>query len=86
MSRDCRLLVLDDPTRGIDVGTREEIYEQIRDLTAQGVADLLCTESLEEMIGLSDRIVVLRDGHVSAHIPSPPAAKPAEVDVVRHMM
>jgi len=47
---------------------------------------LLCAESLEEIIGLADRIVVLRDGRVSAEIPAPATAKPTEVDVVRHMM
>jgi ABC-type sugar transport system ATPase subunit len=86
LARDCRVLVLDDPTRGIDVGTREEIYTLIRELAARGVGVLLCTESLEEIIGLADRIVVLRDGSVSAEIPAPAAAKPTEVDVVSHMM
>jgi ribose transport system ATP-binding protein len=86
MGRDCRLLVLDDPTRGIDVGTREEIYDQIRTLTAGGVGVLLCTESLDELIGLSDRIVVLKDGVTTAQIPAPPTAKPTEVEIVRHMM
>lgn len=86
LGRGCKVLVLDDPTRGIDVGTREEIYDQIRVLTRSGVGVLLCTESLEEIIGLSDRIVVLRDGVVSAQIPAPPTAKPSEVEIVRHMM
>ncbi|GAB2461941.1 sugar ABC transporter ATP-binding protein [Jatrophihabitans fulvus] len=86
LARECRVLVLDDPTRGIDVGTREEIYTQIRALTAAGVGVLLCTESLEEVIGLSDRVVVLKDGAVSAQIPAPPSAKPTEVEIVRHMM
>jgi ABC-type sugar transport system ATPase subunit len=86
LARDCRVLVLDDPTRGIDVGTREEIYTVIRGLAARGVGVLLCAESLEEIIGLADRIVVLRDGRVSREIPSPATAKPSEVDVVRYMM
>ena len=86
LGRECKVLVLDDPTRGIDVGTREEIYQQIRALTAGGVGVLLCTESLEEIIGLSDRIVVLKDGRVSAHVPAPPNAKPSEVEIIRHMM
>jgi ABC-type sugar transport system ATPase subunit len=86
VGRDCKVLVLDDPTRGIDVGTREEIYDQIRKLTRSGVGILLCTESLEEIIGLSDHIVVLKDGEISARIEAPPNAKPSEVEVVRHMM
>jgi ABC-type sugar transport system ATPase subunit len=47
---------------------------------------LLCTESLEEIIGLSDRILVLKDGRVAAEIPAPATDKPTEVDVVRYMM
>jgi ribose transport system ATP-binding protein len=86
VGRDCSVLVLDDPTRGIDVGTREEIYEQIRGLTATGVGVVLCTESLEEVIGLSDRIVVLRDGAIAAQIPAPPDDKPTEIQIVQHMM
>jgi ABC-type sugar transport system ATPase subunit len=86
LGRDCRVLVLDDPTRGIDVGTREEIYSLIRGLAARGVGVLLCAESLEEIIGLADRILVLKDGHVTAEIRAPATAKPSEVDVVRFMM
>jgi ribose transport system ATP-binding protein len=82
----CRVLVLDDPTRGIDVGTREEIYGLIRRLAADGVGVVLCTESLEEVIGLADRIVVMRDGRVSAEIDASGSAKPTEIDVVEHMM
>jgi ABC-type sugar transport system ATPase subunit len=68
------------------VGTREEIYTLIRGLAAGGVGVLLCAESLEEIIGLADRILVLKDGHVTAEIPAPAAAKPSEVDVVRFMV
>jgi ribose transport system ATP-binding protein len=84
--RECRLSVLNDPTRGIDVGTREEIYGLIRGMAAQGIGVLMAAESLEEVIGLSDRIIVMKDGRISAELDSPPAAKPAEVDVIRHMM
>ncbi|MFC7493733.1 MULTISPECIES: sugar ABC transporter ATP-binding protein [unclassified Nocardioides] len=82
----CRVLVLDDPTRGIDVGTREEIYGLIRALAADGVGVVLCTESLEEVIGLADRVVVMRDGRVSAEIDASGSAKPTEIDIVEHMM
>lgn len=82
----CRVLVLDDPTRGIDVGTREEIYGLIRSLAADGIGVVLCTESLEEVIGLADRIVVMRDGRVSAEIGSSGPTKPTEIDIVEHMM
>ncbi|MCU1661628.1 MAG: putative transporter ATP-binding protein [Pseudonocardia sp.] len=84
--RPCRVLVLNDPTRGIDVGTREEIYGLIRDMAATGIGVLLCAESLEEVIGMSDRIVVMKDGRVSAELAAPAIAKPTEVDVIKHMM
>ncbi|MBM7519893.1 sugar ABC transporter ATP-binding protein [Nocardioides nitrophenolicus] len=84
--RSCRVLVLNDPTRGIDVGTREEIYGLIRDLATEGIGVLLCAESLEEVIGMADRIVVMKDGVVTAEIASPTTAKPTEVDVIKHMM
>lgn len=84
--RPCRVLVLNDPTRGIDVGTREEIYALIRSMAASGIGVLLCGESLEELIGMSDRIVVMKDGAVTAELSSPTHAKPTEVDVIKHMM
>ncbi|MBL7498828.1 sugar ABC transporter ATP-binding protein [Frankia sp. CNm7] len=86
LARKVRVFVLDDPTRGIDVGTREEIYTMIRGLTRDGVGVLLCAESLEEIIGLADRIVVLKDGRVTAEIASPATSKPTDVDVISHMM
>ncbi|QBJ96897.1 sugar ABC transporter ATP-binding protein [Rhodococcus sp. ABRD24] len=84
--RACQVLVLSDPTRGIDVGTREEIYTLVRDMAATGIGVLLCAESLEEVIGMSDRIVVMKDGVVTAELEAPADAKPAEVDVIKHMM
>ncbi len=84
--RSCRVLVLNDPTRGIDVGTREEIYDLIRDMASSGIAVLLCAESLEEVIGMSDRIIIMKDGHVSAELPAPVNVKPTEFDIIKHMM
>jgi ribose transport system ATP-binding protein len=86
LGRPCRVLVLDDPTRGIDVGTREELYGAIRQLAAQGVGLVLRSESLEELIGLCNRIVVVKRGELTAVIDSPPGHKPEELDVVRHMI
>lgn len=86
VDREATALVLDDPTRGVDVGTREEIYRLIRTLAAAGKGIILSSESLEEVIGLSDRILVLRDGLLTAEIPAPPELKPHDVEVVRHMV
>jgi ribose transport system ATP-binding protein len=60
--RDCRVLLLDEPTRGVDVGARSEIYTLIRTLAANGVAIVLVSSEVEEVLGLSDRVVVLREG------------------------
>jgi ribose transport system ATP-binding protein len=60
--RDCRVLLLDEPTRGVDVGARSEIYALIRKLAANGVAIVLVSSEVEEVLGLADRVVVLREG------------------------
>lgn len=57
-----RLLILDEPTRGVDVGAKAEIYQLIAALAASGVAVLLISSDLPELLGLSDRVVVLREG------------------------
>nr|WP_321983374.1 sugar ABC transporter ATP-binding protein [uncultured Lichenicoccus sp.] len=57
-----RLLLLDEPTRGVDVGAKAEIYRQLRVLAAQGLGVLVASSELPELIGLCDRIVVMQDG------------------------
>ena len=56
------LLLLDEPTRGVDVGARFEIYEIIRSMAAEGVAIILVSSDFEEVLTLADRIVFLREG------------------------
>ena len=62
MAQTPRLLLLDEPTRGVDIGARAEIYRLIRDLSAQGCAVLMASTDLPEMLGLCDRILVLQAG------------------------
>ena len=57
-----RVLMLDEPTRGIDVGAKEEIYDIIRSLAASGISVILVSSELPEILSLSDRILVLREG------------------------
>lgn len=57
-----RVLILDEPTRGVDVGARQEIYAAIDDIAADGVAVLLISSDMEELIGMSDRIGVMAEG------------------------
>jgi ribose transport system ATP-binding protein len=62
LMRDCRVLLLDEPTRGVDVGARSEIYALVRRLAASGVAIVLVSSEVEEVLGLADRVVVMREG------------------------
>ena len=58
-----KLLVLDEPTRGIDVGAKAEIQTIVKELADQGLAVLMISSELEEVIEGSDRVFVLREGH-----------------------
>ncbi|WP_327705784.1 sugar ABC transporter ATP-binding protein [Streptomyces decoyicus] len=62
--RGCRVLLLDEPTRGVDVGARAELYAVIRQLADDGLAVLLVSSELPEVLGLADRVLVLREGRV----------------------
>ena len=64
------LLLLDEPSRGVDVGARFEIYRIIRDLAKTGTAILLVSSDLNELLGLSDRVMVLREGRQMATLPA----------------
>jgi ribose transport system ATP-binding protein len=86
LTRELTLLVADNPTRGVDAGAKEEIYHLLRDLTDTGVAVLVVSDDLPELVGLCNRIVVVRDGVVTAEVDAPAHGKPEEVDVVRHMV
>jgi D-xylose transport system ATP-binding protein len=57
-----RVLILDDPTRGIDVGAKFEIYKLMNQLAEQGIAIIMISSELEEVIGMSDRVVVMCEG------------------------
>jgi ribose transport system ATP-binding protein len=81
-----KVVILDHPTRGIDVGAKEDVYELVRDMTGEGLAVILLGDTLEEVIGLSSRILVMRDGEVTARFEAAPGKKPAQVDLVRHMV
>ncbi len=61
-----RLLLLDEPTRGIDIGAKHEIYQLMNQWTAQGIAILLITSEMPELLALSDRVMVLHRGRVTA--------------------
>ena len=60
-----RILILDEPTRGIDVGTKAAVHQLMSDLANQGVAILMISSELPEILGMSDRILVMREGHIT---------------------
>jgi ribose transport system ATP-binding protein len=63
-----RILICDEPTRGVDVGAKMEIYAHLRDLADQGLAIILVSSELPEIIGMSDRILVMRDGKIACEL------------------
>jgi len=81
-----KLLIFDHPTRGLDVGAKEEVYDVVRTLSEEGVALVLTADTLEETIGLSHSVITMRDGEITARFDAPPGAKPAQVDLIRHMV
>ncbi len=80
--RGCRVLLLDEPTRGVDVGARAELYRLIAELAATGVAIVLVSSEIPEVLGLSDRVLVLREGHVLAEKPSGELTEADVLDVI----
>jgi ribose transport system ATP-binding protein len=63
-----KVLILDEPTRGIDVGAKAEIYQLMRKFTAQGYAIIMISSELPEVIGMSDRVCVFRSGGIVATV------------------
>jgi L-arabinose transport system ATP-binding protein len=63
-----KVMLLDEPTRGIDVGAKSEIYSLIYDLAREGVGVVVCSSELQELLGICDRIVVMRQGRIVASL------------------
>jgi len=70
--RDCRVLLLDEPTRGIDVAARYEIYRLMNELVARGMAIVMVSSDLPELLGMADRILVMHAGRIVAERPNTP--------------
>ncbi|MEV5793739.1 sugar ABC transporter ATP-binding protein [Streptomyces sp. NPDC052192] len=68
--RGCRVLLLDEPTRGVDVGARAELYAVVRRLADEGLAVLMVSSEVPEVLGLADRVLVLREGRVVHEAPA----------------
>lgn len=66
IARECEVLILDCPTRGVDVGVKADMYKLITEMKHQGKAILLISEELPELLGMSDRMLIFKDGKISA--------------------
>jgi len=67
LSTNPRILILDEPTRGIDVGTKAAVHGLMSKLASEGMAILMISSELPEILGMSDRVIVMREGHVTGH-------------------
>jgi ribose transport system ATP-binding protein len=63
-----RVLLLDEPTRGIDVGAKQEIYQLMDELAGQGIAVLFVSSEMEEIMGMSDRVIVMHEGRITGEL------------------
>jgi ribose transport system ATP-binding protein len=77
LSLEPKLMIFDEPTRGIDVGAKAEIYELMRGLASQGVAVLMISSDMEEVLGQSDRIAVMHEGRVTGFLTRAEASEQA---------
>ncbi len=80
------IILLDHPTRGLDIGAKEDVYEMVREMSADGVGIILVADTLEEAIGLSHTILVLKDGEFQKRFDGMPGDKPTLFDLVHHMI
>ncbi len=77
LARTPKLLIIDEPTRGIDVGTKAEVHRILDGLVAEGMAVLMISSELPEVLGMADRVVVLHEGRVAAELPRAEATEDA---------
>ncbi|MBL8863929.1 MAG: sugar ABC transporter ATP-binding protein [Gemmataceae bacterium] len=71
LARGPKLLILDEPTRGVDVGAKAEIYALIDELAGNGVAVWMITSDMEELLGMSDRVLVMHEGRIAGELAKP---------------
>jgi ribose transport system ATP-binding protein len=79
--RECRVLLLDEPTRGVDVATKAELYRLICDLAKSGLGVLVVSSELQELVGICSRILVMREGQIVAEVEGKAAT---EQELLRH--
>lgn len=80
------IILLDHPTRGLDIGAREDVYDMVREMSDAGVGIVLVADTLEDAIGLSHTIIVVKDGGYRKRFDCAPGDKPSLYDLVQHMI
>ena len=68
LAASARVLIMDEPTRGIDVGAKMEIYELMRELSAEGMAIIMISSEMDELLGMADRVMVMSEGHMAGEL------------------
>jgi ABC-type sugar transport system ATPase subunit len=68
LARECRILIVDEPTRGVDVGAKAAIHAMIDDLARRGIAIILISSELPEVMNLASRILILRGGRIAGEV------------------
>ena len=68
LANDCRVLILDEPTRGIDVAAKQEIYNLINELASKGCGIIMISSDMEELIGITDRMLILYEGKLTGQL------------------
>lgn len=85
LARDCDILIFDEPTRGIDVGAKEEIYKLLNDLVAQGKSIIMISSELPEVLRLSHRIIVMASGRITGVLDNKDASQAKIMDYATRM-
>jgi ABC-type sugar transport system ATPase subunit len=81
LAANTRILLLDEPTRGVDVSAKAEIYSAINELTRQGVSIIMASSELPEILGMSDRVLVMAGGRMTRLMP---VAEASQVEIMKY--
>lgn len=86
LASEADILILNHPTRGVDVGAKEEIYGLIRDMAAEGKSVILLGDTLDECISMSNRVLIMRDGLITGELDAAVDSKPSQVTIISMMV
>jgi ribose transport system ATP-binding protein len=86
LASECDVVLLNHPTRGVDVGAKNEIYRLIREMAQAGRSIILLGDTLDECIEMSNRVLVMMDGKIAGEFDAPVGHKPGNLDVIQCMM